>query len=152
MSSLTPLVGPRFQSLSSKATLPRAGFLPSFQANADPVKSLSNPFEFLSQSLLSLSLSLSIRPSFLSWHAGRVLCRLWFLFSASESPFLAMLLLHVLSFLGWYAGRVPCGLCSSCLNYSVRLWVTDLNSLSLSLRLQIYTDTTSSLPRQESTR
>ena len=44
VSSLTPLVGPRFQSsvpkLRSKATLPQARFLPSFHVNADPVKSL----------------------------------------------------------------------------------------------------------------
>ena len=47
VSSLTPLVGPRFQSyvpkLRSKATLPWVGFLPSFQVNANPVKSLLKP-------------------------------------------------------------------------------------------------------------
>ena len=47
-----------------------------------------------------------------------------------------MLLLHVPSFLGRHAGRAPCGPCSSCLDYSVRLWVTDL-SLSLSLSLPV---------------
>ena len=41
------------------------------------------------------------------------------------------------SFLGRHAGRVPCGPCSSCLDYSVRLWVTDLDSLSLSLSLRL---------------
>ena len=70
VSSYTPLVGPRFQShvpkLRSKATLPRAGFLPSFHANANPVKSLSNPFEFPSQSL-------SIHLSFLGQLQGDTL-------------------------------------------------------------------------------
>ena len=34
---------PLFHSYISTATLPRAGFLPSFQVNADPVKSLLKP-------------------------------------------------------------------------------------------------------------
>ena len=50
-----------------------------------------------------------------------------------------MLLLHVPSFLGRHAGRVPCGPCSSCLDYSVRLWVTDLSlSLSLSISVSVF--------------
>ena len=66
-------------------------------------------------------------------------CGLWFLFSASKSQFLAMLLLHVPSFLGRHAGRAPCGPCSSCLDYSVRLWVTDLSlSLSLSVSVSVF--------------
>jgi hypothetical protein len=128
----------------------------SVKANTKFQADLSVSSEFISSrlqgdTLRAIFLDLSIRPSFLSRHAGRVPCGLWFLFSASESPFLAMLLLHVPSFLGRHAGRAPCGPCSSCLDYSVRLWVTNLDSLSLSLRLRIYTDTTSSLPRQEST-
>ena len=50
-----------------------------------------------------------------------------------------MLLLHVLSFLGRHAGRAPCGPYSSCLNYSVRLWVTNLSlSLSLSISVSVF--------------
>jgi hypothetical protein len=128
----------------------------SVKANTKFQADLSVSSEFISSrlqgdTLRAIFLNLSIRPSFLGRHAGRAPCGLWFLFSASESQFPAMLLLHVPSFLGRHAGRVPCGPCSSCLDYSVRLWVTDLDSLSLSLRLRIYTDTTSSLPRQEST-
>jgi hypothetical protein len=113
VSNLTPPVGLCFyhSKLRSKATtLLWVGFLPSFQVNADPVKPLSNPFEFLSQSLLSLSLSFSIR---LSFQAGcrETPCELWFLFSASKSPYLAMLLLHVLSLQAGYRETL-CGLYS----------------------------------------
>jgi hypothetical protein len=58
--------------------------------------------------------------------------------SQSPSPFLAMLLLHVPSFLGRQQGDTLRALCSSYLDYSVRLWVTDLVS-QFYLRLSEFT-------------
>jgi len=112
VSSYTPLVGPRFQSHVSKATLPRAGFLPPYD-NTDSVKSLSNLSEFLSRPLCFLSeflsrlqgdtlraifLSLSVHPSFLSRLQGVHPAGYGFSILVSESPYLAMLLLYVPSF------------------------------------------------------